>query len=231
MATQVQHTLRAFDEDIDELRGKVAEIGELAIAAVGGAIAALESGDQVLAARVVQNDKAIDALERQIDHLTIQTIALRAPMADDLRDLVATLKISGVIERIGDYAKNIARRVPSVSRASAELEQEKLQEMAMLATDLVRDAVAAYAHRDADLARSVCNRDHVIDDQYSVIFRELINHMSSDPTKVGDATHILFISKYLERIGDHATNVAEMVYYAATGDVLLDREKGSDRLA
>ncbi len=230
MATQVQHTLRAFDEDIDELRAMVAEIGELVISAIGNAMTALETQDEVLAARVVANDETIDKLEHRIDNLAIQTIALRAPMADDLRELIATLKISGVVERIGDYAKNIAKRVPSFSGGQEGMHQEALQKMAYLSAELVSDAIDAYARRDAALAQSVWERDQKIDNYYSQIFRGLIDHMSSHPRMIGDATHILFIGKYLERIGDHATNVAEMVYYAATGKVLPEREKGSDAL-
>ncbi len=226
----MQHTLRAFDEDVDELRALVAEIGDLVVNAVGTAMAALESHDEMLAQRVVVNDVAIDRLERKIDNLAIQTIALRAPMANDLRELVATLKISGVLERIGDHAKNIAKCIPDFAGSKEGMEREALQEMALLATGLVRDAMTAYAERDAELARSVWERDQAVDDYYAQIFRAVIAHMSYHPEKIGDATHILFIGKYLERIGDHATNVAEMVHYAVTGQVLPERIKGGDPL-
>lgn len=223
--SQNEHTLKAFDGDLATLRGLIAEIGGRAEKAVEAAMMALANHDLDLARTVVEGDKRIDALEEQIDRMVIQTIALRAPMADDLRELVAALKISGVVERIGDYAKNIAKRVALIDPAQHIDVARLLPAMADATRQLVDDAFTAFARRDADLAVAVCAQDKTVDDFYNSIFRALIAHMIANPEHVGAGTHLLFIAKNLERIGDHATNIAEMVYYAATGMNLPDREE------
>jgi phosphate transport system protein len=226
-----EHTLKAFDGDLTTLRGLLAEIGGRAEKAVEGAMTALANNDHDLARQVVEGDKRIDALEEQIDRMVIQTIALRAPMADDLRELVAALKISGVVERIGDYAKNIARRVQLIDPDQQIEPARLLPAMADATRQLVDDAFTAFARRDADLAVAVCAQDKTVDDFYNSIFRALIAHMIDNPEHVGAGTHLLFIAKNLERIGDHATNVAEMVYFAVTGQSMNERERGEDALA
>lgn len=227
----IEHTVKAFDSDMNELRGMVAEIGGRSEQAIVSAMTALTNGDLKLAAKVVEEDKIIDDLEKRIDELTIRTIALRAPMADDLRELVATLKISGVVERIGDYAKNIAKRVPIVSESRKLGPVSLLPSMAKLTSELVHDALDSFSRRDPELALEVSARDQVIDDFYSSIFRSVITYMVENPKDIGVAAHLLFIAKNLERIGDHATNVAEMVYFAATGNSMPERDKGDDILA
>lgn len=226
-----EHTLKAFDGDLITLRGLIAEIGGRAEKAVEGAMAALANNDHDLARQVVEGDKRIDALEEQIDRMVIQTIALRAPMADDLRELVAALKISGVVERIGDYAKNIAKRVLLIDAEQQIDAARLLPAMADATRQLVDDAFTAFARRDADLAVAVCAQDKTVDDFYNSIFRALIAHMIDNPEHVGAGTHLLFIAKNLERIGDHATNVAEMVYFAVMGQSMNERERGDDALA
>jgi len=157
----------------------------------------------------------------------VQIIALRAPMANDLRDVIAALKIVGVVERIGDYAKNIAKRVPKVVGNNRTLEPiSLLPSMAQVASEMVHDALNAFAARDADLAVAVVERDTVVDDFYNSVFRTLVTYMVENPKTVGECAHLLFVAKNIERIGDHATNVAEMVYYAATGETLPDRDRG-----
>lgn len=226
-----EHTLKAFDGDLTTLRGLIAELGGRAEKAVEGAMTALGNHDLDLARQVIEGDKRIDALEEQIDRMVIQTIALRAPMADDLRELVAALKISGVVERIGDYAKNIAKRVALIDPAQRIDAARLLPAMADATRQLVDDAFTAFARRDADLAVAVCAQDKTVDDFYNSIFRALIAHMIENPEHVGAGTHLLFIAKNLERIGDHATNVSEMVYFAVTGQSMNERERGDDALA
>jgi phosphate transport system protein len=160
----------------------------------------------------------------------VQLIALRAPMAGDLRDVVAALKISGVVERIGDYAKNIAKRVPLLEDAGKIEPLSLLPEMARIATAMVHDVLNAFVQRDAAVAIRVCERDQAVDDFYDSIFRTLLTHMMENPHNIGQSAHLLFVAKNLERVGDHATNIAEMVYYAATGEHMADRIKGPEGL-
>ena len=223
MATSGEHTVKAFDEDIGALRGLISEMGGRAEAAIAASMKALVRRDVQAAAQVVAEDKLIDALETQVERAAVRLIALRAPMADDLREVVAALKIAGVVERIGDYAKNIAKRV-SVIESNTEIEPlSLLPEMARIATGMVHDVLDAFVERDADAAIRVCERDQAVDDFYDSIFRALLTHMMENPQTIGQSAHLLFVAKNLERVGDHATNIAEMVYYAATGQHMADR--------
>ena len=222
-----EHTIKAFDEEIDRLRGLIAEMGGRAEAAIENAMLALQRQDQRLAAEVVADDKRIDALEAEVEKLVVQIIALRAPMANDLRDVIAALKIVGVVERIGDYAKNIAKRVPLIAANQHKLEPVSLlPSMGQVAAEMVHDVLNAFAARDAELALAVVERDQVVDDFYDSVFRTLVTYMVEHPKTISECAHLLFIAKNIERIGDHATNVAEMVYYAATGQTLPERERG-----
>ena len=221
----VDHTVKAFDTEISQLRGLIAEMGGLAEVAIRDSILALSRNDEELAAQVVAADARIDALEAEVDRLAVRTIALRAPMADDLRDVIAALKISGVIERIGDYSKNIAKRVRRVENRSKIEPLTLIPTMAELAQSMVRDVLNAYGARDAQLAVEVIRRDEKVDNFYNSIFRNLVTYMMENPATISDAAQLLFVARNLERIGDHATNVAEMVYYAATGDYCSERDK------
>jgi phosphate transport system protein len=198
-------------------------MGGLAEHAIGEAMRCLIQRDSEGALRVVENDKKLDALEIETERRAVQLIALRAPMAGDLRDVVAALKISGVVERIGDYAKNIAKRVPQLEGASKIEPLSLLPEMARIATSMVHDVLDAFVQRDAEVAVQVCKRDDAVDDFYDSIFRTLLTHMMENPHNISHATQLLFVAKHLERVGDHATNIAEMVYYAATGQHMADR--------
>ena len=222
-----EHTVKAFDEDIGELRGLIAQMGGLAEQAIGASIEALQRHDLEAAARIVADDKRIDALEMRVEQLAVRIIALRAPMAVDLREVVAALKIAGVVERIGDYAKNIAKRVPLIDSHSEIEPLSVLPAMATLAAELVHDVLDAFAARDAEAALAVCERDKAVDDFYNSLFRVLVTHMMENPKTIGQVAHLLFIAKNLERVGDHATNVAEMVYYAATGTHMAERDRGA----
>ena len=230
MALTNDHTVKAFDEDLNRLRGLISEMGGRAEQALLQAMNALNSGDLELAAQVVRDDKKIDALEAEVEQLAVQTIALRAPMADDLREMIAALKIVSVVERIGDYAKNIAKRVPLLENYGTAEPISLMPEMARIATEMVHNVLTAFVERDSDAAIRVCERDRAVDDFYNSIFRALLTTMMENPQNIGPSTHLLFIAKNIERVGDHATNIAEMVYYAATGEYLGDRPKGADPL-
>jgi phosphate transport system protein len=222
------HTLKAFDEDLDQLRATVAEMGGLAEAAIAEAMRSLVERDSEAAHRVVEEDKRLDALEADIERQAVQLIALRAPMADDLREVVAALKIAGVVERIGDYAKNIAKRVDIVGESPNLRPLSLLPEMARIVAEMVHMALDSFVARDATKAAEVCRRDRAVDDFYNSIFRTLLTFMMEDPNNITPATHLLFVAKNLERIGDHATNVAEMVHFAAKGTHPVERERGAD---
>ncbi len=211
------HTVKAFDEDITRLRGLISEMGGLAEAAVHEALDAMVRGDEELAAKVVARDKRIDALETEVDKLAVRIIALRAPLADDLREVIAALKIAGVVERIGDYSKNIAKRVGMIEGRDRFEPLTLLPAMGELAGEMVHDVLTAYASRDPDLAREVIATDAKVDAFYNSIFRNLVSHMVENPATISSAAQLLFVARNLERIGDHATNVAEMVHFAATG--------------
>jgi phosphate transport system protein len=224
-----EHTLKAFDEDLDRLRALISEMGGLAEHAISEAMRCLIQRDVDAAQRVVADDKKLDVLEIETERRAVQLIALRAPMASDLRDVVAALKISGVVERIGDYAKNIAKRVPLLENVAKIEPLSLLPEMARIAAEMVHDVLDAFVERDAAAAIRVCERDEAVDDFYDSIFRTLLTHMMENPHNIGQSAHLLFVAKNLERIGDHATNIAEMVYYAATGDHLAERPGKSVR--
>jgi phosphate transport system protein len=223
------HTLKAFDEDIERLRALISQMGGLAEHAIGEAMRCLTQRDIEGATKVVQDDKKLDVLEIETERRAVQLIALRAPMAGDLRDVVAALKISGVVERIGDYAKNIAKRVPQLENVGKIEPIALMGEMARIATEMVHDVLDAFVERDANAALRVCERDSAVDDFYDSIFRTLLTHMMENPQNIGQSAHLLFVAKNLERVGDHATNIAEMVYYAATGEHMADRPGKSSR--
>jgi phosphate transport system protein len=223
------HTLKAFDEDIERLRALISQMGGLAEHAIDEAMRCLVQRDLEGAALVVQEDKKLDVLEIETERRAVQLIALRAPMAGDLRDVVAALKISGVVERIGDYAKNIAKRVPLLDNVGKIEPIALLGEMARIAGEMVHDVLDAFVERDAEAAVRVCERDSAVDDFYDSIFRTLLTHMMENPHNIGQSAHLLFVAKNLERVGDHATNIAEMVYYAATGDHMAERPGKSPR--
>jgi phosphate transport system protein len=227
MATQ-GHTLKAFDEDLERLRALISEMGGMAEHAIVEAMRCLSQRDVEGARRVVEDDRKLDALETETERRVVQLIALRAPMAGDLRDVVAALKISGVVERIGDYAKNIAKRVPQLEGGGKIEPVSLLPEMARIAASMVHDVLNAFVNRDAEAAVRVVERDRAVDDFYDSIFRTLLTHMMENPHTIGQAAHLLFVAKNLERVGDHATNIAEMVYFAATGGQLGERIKGAD---
>jgi phosphate transport system protein len=218
-----EHTVKAFDADIGELRGMISQMGGMAEDAIAKAMLALQRGDRQLAAEVKAADAAIDALEAEVERRAVSIIALRAPLANDLREVVAALKIAGVVERIGDYAKNIAKRVPLIESDTRIEPVSVLPAMARMAAEMVHDVLDAFAARNPQGAVRVCERDSALDDFYDSIFRTLVTFMVENPKTISQVAHLLFVAKNLERIGDHATNVAEMVFFAATGTRIPDR--------
>ena len=230
MASTSGHTIKAFDQDLDRLRALISQMGGLAEHAIRESLRCLVQHDLDDAAKIVENDKKLDLLEIETEQRAVQLIALRAPMAADLRDVVAALKISSVVERIGDYAKNIAKRVPLLETSSTIEPMSLLPEMGRMATEMVHDVLNAFVERDAEAALRVIERDKAVDDFYNSIFRTLLTYMMENPNNIGQSAHLLFIAKNVERVGDHATNIAEMVYYAATGQHITDRPKGDDEM-
>ena len=220
----IEHTVKAFDEDITRLRGLIAEMGGIAELAIGEAMDALVRGDEDLAREVIARDKRVDAFEMEVDRLAIRILALRAPMADDLREVIVSLKIAGAIERIGDYAKNIAKRVGHIEGRKRFEPLTLLPAMAEIAAEMVHDVLTAFAARDPEAAREIVERDAKVDAFYDSIFRNIVSYMVENPATTSSAAQLLFVARNLERIGDHATNLAEQVFYAATGTYLPERE-------
>lgn len=218
-----EHTVKAFDDDITRLRGLIAEMGGIAELAIAEAMQALISGDEELGRAVVERDQKLDALESEVDAMAVRTLALRAPMADDLREIIAVLKIAGVLERIGDYAKNIAKRVGKIEGRNRFEPLTLLPAMNEVAAEMVHDVLTAFAARDPVLAREVIDRDAKVDAFYDSIFRNFVSYMVENPSTISSAAQLLFVARNIERIGDHATNVAEMVHFAALGTYPPDR--------
>lgn len=230
MPTPTDDTGNALNDEIRQLRGHIAEMGGRAEAAIKGAMEALVRRDLDIARRVIDEDKAIDKLEAQVEELAVRIIATRAPTGDDLHAVVSALKIASVLERIGDYGKNIAKRAGAINGARTIEPLSLLPSMAQIAAEMVADALNAFAARDSELAERVVDRDRVVDDFYNAIFRTLVTYMVEQPSRIGDAAQLLFVAKNLERVGDHATNLAEMVYFAATGTHMPDRDRGTPHI-
>ncbi len=220
MSTGNKHTVTAFDDDMDHIRGLISEMGTRAEAMVNNAMRALSEKNVELAQATRADDKIIDALETEVEKWVVRTIALRAPMADDLRELIAALKMSAVIERIGDYAKNISKRVGQLESKDFLSSNDSLRRMGEITGEMIRTAMVAYASRDVDLAKAVIVRDNDVDQLYKNLFVDFIAFVAKHPDNATEVAHLLFISKNLERIGDHSTTVAEMIYFTETGENL-----------
>jgi phosphate transport system protein len=223
-----EHTIRAFDADLGELSRMVAEMGGLAEKEITDSITALARRDVELAQRVIALDPSVDALQRSIEEKAILTIARRQPMAVDLRDIVGSLRVSNDLERIGDHAKNIAKRVLALDADIAFSQVTRgVEEMTKLVLAQVKQVLDAYASRDVDKALQVWRRDEEVDAVNNSLFRELLTYMMEDPRNITSCTHLLFCTQNVERMGDHATNIAETVYYMVEGRPLVEeRPKG-----
>ena len=225
-----EHTHKAFDADLQELVRMIAEMGGLAERLIGDAIDALNRHDTVLSQSIIADDSKIDLLQREIEEKAILTIARRQPMAIDLRDIVGALRVSNDLERIGDLAKNIAKRVMVLD---TELNLQKVmrgvEHMAELVLTQIKDVLDSYARRDSAKAVAVWRGDEEIDAVNNSLFRELLTYMMEDPRNITFCTHLLFCAKNIERMGDHATNIAETVHYIVEGRPLPDeRPKGDN---
>ncbi len=222
-----EHLVKSYDQELNKLRNLMTEMGGIVENQVALAAEAILHRDAAAATRAVEEDPKADALEREIEAFAIRLLALRQPMASDLRHIVAALKITGDIERIGDYAANVAKRSIVLSQFSTPFSLAGLAHMATLVQQQLKSIIDALGDNDADKAVEVWRSDQVVDDIYNAIFRELITYMMEDPRNITPCTHLLFIAKNLERIGDHATNIAENLYYAVKGESLPEtRPKG-----
>ena len=228
MADTTAHTVKSFDDDISQLRSIITRMGGLCEVQISAAVEALVTRNVEAARQVVADDKRIDALEAEAEALAVQIIALRAPLASDLREIVAALKIASVLERMGDYAKNIAKRASVLAQAPPIEPVVIVPEMARAVIGMIRDVLDAFVDRDVVLARAVCERDSQVDDFYNSLFRSLLTFMMENPHYITPSTHLLFVAKNLERIGDHATSVGEMVHFAVTGERITERPKTDD---
>jgi phosphate transport system protein len=221
------HIVKSFDEDLKRLNNVIAEMGGLAEAQLTRAVESLVRRNTELATQVVQDDKRIDALETEVGQMTVRMLALRQPMAQDLREVVAAIKIASDIERIGDYAKNIAKRAIVLAAHAPLKPVTSIPRMSQLALQIIKDVLDAYIEKDAEGARAAWRRDEEVDEMYNSVFREMLTYMMEDPRNIGPCTHLQFIAKNIERIGDHATNVAEIVYFLVHGRSLdEERPKG-----
>ena len=227
MTELAEHIVTSFGQELKRLRDLLVEMGGLVEAQVATATIAVVEQDVEAAARTVEQDPAVDALEREVESFVIRLLALRQPVAQDLRQIVAALKMSSDFERIGDYAANVAKRSIVLSQFNLPFKLSGLAHMARLVQESLKLTVDAVGDADADKAIQVWRSDQAVDDIYTAIFRELVTYMMEDPRQITPCTHLLFIAKNLERIGDHATNIAETVHFATTGEALPEvRPKG-----
>ena len=222
------HTLKAYDKELESLERHIAEMGGIAEKMVIDAMDALIHSNAPLAQAVIACDERLDALQREIEESAILTIARRQPMAVDLREIIGAIRVAGDLERVGDLAKNIAKRSIKIGgEPRSPREIVGLKHMNDVATELLKDVLDAYAQRDIERARAVWERDVELDALEDSVFRDLLTHMMEDPRNISYCAHLLFCSKNVERIGDHATNIAETVVYLVTGQPLLgERPKG-----
>jgi phosphate transport system protein len=218
--TTLHHTVRSYDDELKALDQTITRMGGLAEVQLQSAIQALVRRDGEIGHQVVQADARIDDLEHQVSALAVRLLALRQPVAQDLREVVAALKVSSDLERIGDYAANIGKRVIALAQTAPFKLPAGIPRMGWLAQKIIKDVLGAYNDRDAEKALVAWQSDEEVDETYSGLFRELLTHMMEDPRNIGACTHMLFIAKNIERIGDHATNIAETVYYMVVGEPL-----------
>lgn len=227
-----EHTTKAFDFDLQTLTQMIAEMGGYAERQLAESIDALAQHDGERAQRVVAADARIDALQRDIEERAIATIATRQPMAVDLRDVVGILRIANELERIGDLAKNISKRVVTLNGKDMPRKALRgVKHIAGLAQSQLHDVLDSFARRDVTVALAVWNRDEEIDAMYTSLFRELLTYMMEDPEMITFGIHLLFCAKNIERMGDHATNIAETVYYMVEGHSFPEERRKADATA
>lgn len=228
--TTFKHTVTSFDQELRTISSRIAEMGGLAEEQLNHALQAVATRDNELAAQVVQNDERIDALETKLEDLAIQLLARRQPVAQDLRAVVAALKIASTLERIGDLSKNVAKRSLHLNENKPIRVSSSIVRMGRQTQALLGDVLNAYTQRDTKMAVSVWRRDVEIDEMYNSIFRELITYMMEDGRTISLCSQLLFVAKNLERIGDHTTFIAEMIYFVVEGEKLGDERPKADPL-
>ncbi|GAJ95084.1 phosphate signaling complex protein PhoU [Agrobacterium rhizogenes] len=212
------HILSAYDEDLKFLTRRIAEMGGLAEQMVGDSVRALVHGDAALAQKVISDDVVLDHAEREVGDKAIVTIARRQPMAADLREIMGSIRIAADLERVGDLGKNTAKRVIAVQGHGVPRRLARgIEHLSELALSQLKEVLDVYTTRSPDKAVSIRERDEEIDAMYTSLFREMLTYMMEDPRNITTCTHLLFCAKNIERIGDHATNIAETIYYMATG--------------
>ena len=230
--SRIDHTAKAFDTDLQDIKRRVAEMGGLAERQIADATRALVERDAELAEQVITTDPTIDAMQHEIEEKAVLTIARRQPMAVDLRDIVGALRVANDLERIGDLAKNIAKRVGALDD---DIELTKVlrgvEHMADLVLSQIKDVLDAYTRRDVEKALAVWRGDEEVDAVNNSLFRELLTYMMEDPRNISLCIHLLFCAKNIERMGDHATNIAETVYYIVEGRPLADERPKGDTTA
>jgi len=212
------HIVTSFDQELAKLNDIIIQMGGLAESQINASIHAVIKRDTERAAIVVEDDRKIDALERELEELAIQVLALRQPMASDLRAVVGALKISSDIERIGDYAKNIAKRTLVVNQSPPIRATSSIPRMAELVQRMLDSVLKAFVTRDATMAEAIWAQDAEVDQSYNSLFRELLTYMMEDPRNITACMHLHFIAKNIERMGDHVTSIAEQVIYLVTGE-------------
>lgn len=223
-----EHIVKQYDSELHRLTGEILRMGELAINQLSAAMDVLERRDSQGATRVIASDAAIDALEHEVSHDVIRLLALRQPMARDLREILASLRIASDIERIGDYAANAAKRSIVLNQAPAIPAVAALAALNRIAIDMLREVLIAYRDRDDVRAMIVRARDAELDALYTGLFRELLTYMAEDPRSISSAIHVMFIAKNLERVGDHATNIAENIWFIVHGAPLIEEREKRD---
>ncbi len=222
------HIVKSFDEQLDKLNDIIARMGGLAEVQLATAIQSLTERDSDLATKVMNNDSQVDAYEASLNEEVVKTLALRSPVADDLRLVISALKVSADLERVADHAANAAKRALVLNQMPPVPPLRAVARLGWLVLDLLKDVIDAYLAHDADKAIQVWQRDSEVDDLYSSLFRELLTYMMEDPRTITACTHLLFVAKNIERVGDHATNIAEMVHYTVKGTSLSDNRPKRD---
>ena len=226
-----EHIVKSYDQELKRLHAILTEMGGLVESQVALAVRAVVDKDAAAANRAIETDPKVDALEREAEQFVIRLIALRQPMAQDLRQIISALKITGDLERIGDYAANVAKRSMVLAQFHLPYSLTGLAHMGRLVQENLKLIIDAVGEADADKALTVWRSDAAIDEIYDALFRELVTYMMEDPRNITPCTHLLFIAKNLERVGDHATNVAELVYYTVKGVPLTDQRPKGDSSA
>lgn len=221
------HTVKSYDDELKNLNEDILRMGGIAEAQFASAIQSVTKRDADVAALTVKGDVKLDELNIIIDQCAVRMLALRQPLASDLREIISTLKIATDIERMGDYAANIAKRSIAIAEMRPVKSLASIPRMGRLVQHLIKDVLDAYNERNSDKAKQVWLRDEEVDDAYNALFRETLTYMMEDPRNITPGTHLLFVAKNIERIGDHATNIAEKIYFIVNGKTLNEpRPKG-----